>query len=695
MKLKKTFIYISAVLALASAWSVASAATDCVYSADYTFYRGFEGWGVGDKPNVYWKAFGSESYAEIVDSKVCEGSRAMKFRSRLIFQTDTPTWKFAAGDVIEISGYVSSDSTATVELLNANKTDVPMSGKVTVGTGWRYISGRYTITAENEVFIPMVKAQCNSGEYAYVDNLTVRRVLQSAENPKIKKIDTHNGVYAAIDCDNNLWMWGESDSYILNESNTPQATPVKKMTNVSDVCIGENHVVVLRTDGAVWTWGENNYGQLGNGTTESRANPVKIASYCRSISAGNEFTVMITKTGAMLGCGRRDSGQWTSSDGILITEPTRVIIRNYWPVDRVVSTDSGTAVRLCNGDLYSIGYNGQGQLGLGDYLPRLTYTETVNKIFDVAVSDNYTLVSMRDGKVYGMGFGDYGQLGSTVVSAEPVLLSENGAEITAGKYSSYIIGTDGKTTVFGNASAGLANSADNPTPTELVQSPVAIAADTNVMYVTADGTLYVNDSPVTIVTDSEQTPEPEPEKPIEKQEFGLSFKADGKLLYNFDKSKYGKAALVVGGYKDGRLVDVETVEFDNSSYTSYTVPTIEGADTYKIMLWKDLDTIKPLEGVKLVELAEVRVTADELDGNHTLTVSGTASSIDGRYSDETAITIVASTTEVPTQESIYHMDEFYVNASGTFTKTIPIKTNPKDTYIYVRVSDEKIKNLIN
>lgn len=694
MKMKKKILLAAALLSLAPIVSV-GAATDCIYSADYTFYRGFEGLSL-KSAGVYWKAWGNESFSEVISDNTYEGDRAMKFSGRLIYQTDTPTWSFRKGDVIELSGYFRSDSQATVKLQNASNSSAVMAETAAVGTDWTYLSGRYIIESDGETFTPLISAAVSNGEYVYCDNLSVRRVLQTGTNPNIKKIDTHNNVYAAIDKDNTLWLWGEDENYILNETNTPADVPTKKMTNVADVSIGESHIVVLRTDGTVWTWGTNDFGELGNGTTSDVKNPQKIATNCREIAAGNKFTVIIKKNGALMGCGRRDTGQWTASDGVLITTPQNVVIKNYYPVDRVIATDACTYIRICTGDFFTIGYNGNGQLGLGDFLPRFQYTETMNGILDISASDNYAFVTMRDGKLYGMGFGDYGQLGlDTVLSKTPKLLGENVKSAAAGKYSSYITSSDGTVSVWGDKTAGLANASDNVSAKSYGINSVAVAADTDTMCVTADGTLFVNGEEVTIVPKSEEvTPTPE-EKPIEKTEYGLSFAKDGKLLYSFDKTAYKKAALVIGGYKEGRLIDVQAVEFDDSSLTTYTIPTIDGADTYKVMLWRDLDSIKPLENVNLIKLAEVAITTDEYNGEFLMTVSGTATSVNGKYSDETVITVLASSEEVPSQENIYHMDQFSVGSTGTFTKTIHIKTNPKDTYVYVRVSDEKIKNLIN
>ena len=52
--------------------------------------------------------------------------------------------------------------------------------------------------------------------------------------------------------------------------------PRKMMDAAAEIAAGEHHSLVLKKDGTVWAWGKNTFGQLGDGTTETRLHPVQV-----------------------------------------------------------------------------------------------------------------------------------------------------------------------------------------------------------------------------------------------------------------------------------------------------------------------------------------------------------------------------------------------------------------------------------
>ena len=57
--------------------------------------------------------------------------------------------------------------------------------------------------------------------------------------------------------------------------------------------IGDNHTLAIKSDGTLWTWGINNYGQLGNGNNTNQNIPIQVgnATDWQSVSCGNSFTI--------------------------------------------------------------------------------------------------------------------------------------------------------------------------------------------------------------------------------------------------------------------------------------------------------------------------------------------------------------------------------------------------------------------
>ncbi|MDV7401738.1 hypothetical protein RZS08_60525, partial [Arthrospira platensis SPKY1] len=80
-------------------------------------------------------------------------------------------------------------------------------------------------------------------------------------------------------------------------------TPVQVsgLSGITGIAAGSNHAIALRNDGAVWAWGNNSNGQLGDGTTDSRHTPVQVSglSGIIAISVGVDFSVALKSDGTV------------------------------------------------------------------------------------------------------------------------------------------------------------------------------------------------------------------------------------------------------------------------------------------------------------------------------------------------------------------------------------------------------------
>ncbi len=89
---------------------------------------------------------------------------------------------------------------------------------------------------------------------------------------------------------------------------------------------GSRHSLALRDDGTVWAWGNNQYGQLGNGSTESSLEPVEVGGLngIVAIAAGADFSVALDEFGAVWVWGDNSAGQVAGSTAGYETRPVRV-----------------------------------------------------------------------------------------------------------------------------------------------------------------------------------------------------------------------------------------------------------------------------------------------------------------------------------------------------------------------------------
>jgi alpha-tubulin suppressor-like RCC1 family protein len=78
---------------------------------------------------------------------------------------------------------------------------------------------------------------------------------------------------------------------------------VKNLTGVTMVSAGADHSMALRSDGTVWTWGQNNDGQLGDGTKTNRSTPIHIPG----ITAPSASAAASTTASC---CTRRSAAHW-------------------------------------------------------------------------------------------------------------------------------------------------------------------------------------------------------------------------------------------------------------------------------------------------------------------------------------------------------------------------------------------------
>ena len=84
---------------------------------------------------------------------------------------------------------------------------------------------------------------------------------------------------AAIKTDGTLWIWGGNTSGQLGDGTTvSKSSPIQVGGSWASVSCGYNFTLAIKDNGTLWAWGNNTYGQLGIGTTVSKSSPVQVGS---------------------------------------------------------------------------------------------------------------------------------------------------------------------------------------------------------------------------------------------------------------------------------------------------------------------------------------------------------------------------------------------------------------------------------
>ncbi|MBM3274923.1 MAG: hypothetical protein FJZ00_07205, partial [Candidatus Sericytochromatia bacterium] len=98
-------------------------------------------------------------------------------------------------------------------------------------------------------------------------------------------------------------------------------------SNGGSVAGGGSHSLALKSDGTVWNWGNNSYGQLGDGTVTQRTTPVKtsLITTAVEICAGDSHSAALLANGTIMAWGRNDVGQLGDSTTSNRTTPVAVV----------------------------------------------------------------------------------------------------------------------------------------------------------------------------------------------------------------------------------------------------------------------------------------------------------------------------------------------------------------------------------
>lgn len=184
--------------------------------------------------------------------------------------------------------------------------------------------------------------------------------------------------YMVLKADGTLWSWGSNDRGRMGIGVFPEGTegyyyyaPQKVMDNVAAVSSFHAVTAAIKTDGSLWMWGDNRLGQLGNGTLTDSAAPVKVMDGVVSVSVGAWMTAAVKADGTLWTWGANHYGH-LGNGGVTnavgrynwdcLTVPTQVM-------EDVLSVSVGgnfCAAVKTDGTLWTWGLSEDGHLGDGD-----------------------------------------------------------------------------------------------------------------------------------------------------------------------------------------------------------------------------------------------------------------------------------------------------------------------------------------
>jgi alpha-tubulin suppressor-like RCC1 family protein len=185
-----------------------------------------------------------------------------------------------------------------------------------------------------------------------------------------KQISTGAQIFSAIKTDGTLWSAGANASGQLGDgtiiANLSSPVQIGSLTNWKQVSAGFNSMSAIKTDGTLWTWGYNYYGQLGDGTIITKSSPVQIGSLTnwKYVESGQQKFTAIKTDGTLWAWGVNSLGNL--GDGTIINKSSPVQIGSLTNWKYISCRDRNTLAIKTDGTLWAWGVNGsQGGLMTG------------------------------------------------------------------------------------------------------------------------------------------------------------------------------------------------------------------------------------------------------------------------------------------------------------------------------------------
>ena len=211
-----------------------------------------------------------------------------------------------------------------------------------------------------------------------------------------------------------LFSFGRNEYGELGHGNRENCYLPKKIDlgNIDFVESGDAFTFCKTFSNDVYAWGCNDKGQLGNGSVTNQFSPCKVNSCPEDvidIKCGRNHTLVLTLNQRVYSCGDNfyfQLGRETSSSNFVMI-----------PLFDIIRIECGKFHCLCidvNNDLYVYGQNSYGQLGLDNntnYSTKVTKHPSLSNIIDISNGGFHTFVKTSNNEIYAFGYNKYSQLG--------------------------------------------------------------------------------------------------------------------------------------------------------------------------------------------------------------------------------------------------------------------------------------------
>jgi uncharacterized repeat protein (TIGR01451 family) len=236
----------------------------------------------------------------------------------------------------------------------------------------------------------------------------------------------------ALKSDGTVWVWGDNRSGQLgdpNFGNMSSATPrqVVNLSDVTHIAMGAFHCLARKSDGTVWGWGSNQFGQLGVATPIATFSVLQVPGLtgASGVAGGYDNSVIWKSDGSVWSWGFNSRGQL--GDGTFTTRSTPAQINNFSGASSLAAGEARVMALRTDGTVWAWGANTNGILGVGGTNDQASpaVVPGIANVTAVASGANHSVALLNDGTVRTWGVNSAGQIGdgTTTTRTTPTMVS--------------------------------------------------------------------------------------------------------------------------------------------------------------------------------------------------------------------------------------------------------------------------------
>lgn len=227
---------------------------------------------------------------------------SVMFRHSAAVKTNGTLWMWGSGDYGRLGNHSLADQLSPIET-------------VAGGSNWKQVSlGHFHSSAvknDGTLWVWGRNAAATIGDNTTINKSSPVQTISGGTN--WKQVSAGRCHTAGVKTDGTLWLWGLNDSgQIGNDSLISQSSPVQTIssgTNWKQVSLGCFHSAAIKTDGTLWLWGSNGFGELGTNNSIVRSSPVQ------TVSGGTNWRQVSISSNGSSSAIKTDGSLWLWGNG--------------------------------------------------------------------------------------------------------------------------------------------------------------------------------------------------------------------------------------------------------------------------------------------------------------------------------------------------------------------------------------------